>query len=158
MITVHVHTVDHFINTLQEEGLVNVVRQPSLTFARVEKFENPKCACDALDNIIIHDDSVYVKKESHDVVGYTGYSLPNDCKPREIVVILTWLLRFQFKTFKTCVGDKGLVRTLGAGWFRKKDLGCCECYTLTGDPIFMLQKTLLSPYRKGPNLESVTLE
>lgn len=149
MLTIYMREPYSFVKFLQTYNCLILAPIPLDEYARIEKSDS--CACQR--DIVICNDTVTVKKNHHCTISYSGYILPDDITERETVVIVTWLLRFQFKTFKTKKGE----RTLDFDKFIKKDLNCCESYTMKDDPVFMLGKILVSPYGVGELLEKVTV-
>lgn len=114
------------------------------------------CACPTRDFLAIRDRRITVKRDQHQVLGFPTYALPNDCTFEETVVIAAWVLRRRFKTFKTCILNGSLHRYLEVGECFKVEKGeCCETYILVRDPVFMLKSIVVSPFGKGPTLESV---
>lgn len=146
---------------------VSVLTDPYALFDRTDT-----CACPTRNGLAIQGRSLLVRNHQHTVVGFPLYALPPDCTREETHVIVTWLLRHRFKTFQHAIVEGGpyakeplnrhpetLKRTLGnQSLFKKEPRGpCCEKYTLETDPVFMLKSIVLSPYGKGPTLESVCL-
>lgn len=151
MLAVYTSTHIPFLNALQEENLIQLVSKPTEDFVRIEKFENPSCACDAIHQIVIDNDSIIVEKNKYNIVAHPGYALPEDISDREIVVCITWLLRFRMKAFTF----ENFKRELKFDFFKIHDLNCCKRYTLKEDPVFLLEKNVVSLYGVGPTLEYV---
>lgn len=115
------------------------------------------CACPTRDGLAVRDRSLIVKRHTHPASGYPVYALPEDCSLEESVVIVTWLVRYRFKTFRSRIQNGTLERSLESpGWFQKTPCGnCCDLFTLNTDPVFLLKPIVVSAYGKGPTLESV---
>lgn len=146
-----------FLNNAFESGLVDMVTltDPYALFDRTKK----SCACGTRNNLSIQGRTISVGM--HQAFGFPLYALPVDCTFEETYVIVTWLLRYKLLTFKTKIVNGSLQRSLDRNtWFiAKKNRNCfCTNYTLIKDPVFMLSKIVLSPYAKGPVLESVVID
>lgn len=139
---------------LANAGFLKMVplTEPYALFGRTET-----CSCSSLHSLVLRGRSIIIKRNTHQALGYPVYALPPDCTLEETVVAVTWLCRNKFKTFKTRIVNGSLTRSLESNcWFSRTDFSdCCEMYTLLTDPVFMLKSIVVSPYGKGPTLESV---
>lgn len=135
--------------------LVRLVPAPTEPYALFDRTDS--CACSTRHALAIQGRSVLVQQNQHVVLGFPLYALHPDCTLEETCVIVTWLFRHRLKTFQSAIVEGSLQRTLGTRTLFQKTLygECCERYTLLKDPVFMLKSIVLSPYGKGPNLESV---
>lgn len=145
-----------FLDPAFEEGLVDIVcmTDPHALFDR----PGP-CACNTRDKLAIRGRTIFVKKSHHQASGFPYYALPKDCTFEETYVIVTWLVRNGLKSFRSRVVEEKEVtyfqRTLDTNfWFKVTDKSCCDCFTLVKDPVFFLQQIVLSPFGKGPVLET----
>lgn len=143
-----------FLNLATE--LVSLVPAPvdNSSFALFDR--TVKCACGTRDGLAVRHWTLFVKK-NNPLLGFPLYALPPDCTFEETVVIVTWLTRFRFKTFQSIVEEGWFYRTLESDTvFRSVSCGdCCQSFILERDPVFMLNSVILSPFGKGPTLESV---
>ena len=150
----------NFLDLAFEEGLVDIVHptDPHALFDRSQS-----CACDTRDKLAIRDRTVIVKKNHHQALGMPFYALPEDCTFEETYVIVAWLIRHKFKSFISKIDKETNVfrRTIETNcWFVEKihSNDCCTCFILVNDPVFLLRKIVLSPFGKGPVLESCLIK
>lgn len=146
----------NFLDLAVEEGLVDIVypTDPHASFDRVVG----SCACDTRDKLGIRGRTVVVKKNHHRALAFPCYALPDDCTFEETYVIVTWLVRNRLKSFRTRIVNGSLHRTVDSNfWFVVESTpdGCCDSFVLENDPVFFLRRIVLSPYGRGPVLESV---
>lgn len=113
------------------------------------------CACHTRDCLALRGRTVTTRKNHHEVAGFPMYALPEDCTTEETAVVVAWLYRSRFHTFKCTVKDGIMRRYLATGGlFREAPTACCVTYTLDHDPVFMLKTMVVSAHGKGPTLES----
>lgn len=154
-----------FLDQAFEEGIVDIVypTDPHAAFDRPEP-----CACTTPDKLAVRGRTIFVKKGHHEASAFPHYALPKDCTIEETYVIVTWLVRNSWKSFRARVvrekvKKNGKVeevmhfrRTLETNiWFRvsSTDENCCDRYTLIRDPVFFARQLVLSPFGKGPVVE-----
>lgn len=146
-----------FLDAAEFVNLVPRLAEPYALFGRTET-----CSCVTRNSLALSGRSVLIRRNTHQALGYPLYALPEDCTAEETVVVVAWLCRNKFKTFKTRVANGSLQRSLESDcWFRKTDRTdccCCETYTLVRDPVFMLKSIVVSEYGTGPTLESVLMK
>lgn len=151
-----------FLDPAFEERLVDIVylTDPHALFDRPSP-----CACNTRDKLAIRGRIIFVKKSHHQACGFPYYALPEDCTFEETYVIVAWLVRNSLKSFRSRIVSKVVKkkmvrhfeRTLETNiWFSvtSNEENCCDCFTLTKDPVFFLKKIVLSPFGRGPVLES----
>lgn len=129
------------------------------SFALFDRITHPSgggCACGTRNGLAVRHRTLFVQKNKP-LLGFSLYALPPDCTFDETVVVVTWLTRFRFKRFRSVVERGWFYRTLESeSFFRVSDYGeCCRMFALEEDPVFMLKSIVLSPFGKGPTLESV---
>lgn len=129
---------------------------PSLTEPHVRFERTDGCACSTRDLLAIKGRSIITGINKHLASQYPLYALPEDCTLDEAFMIMAWLLRNKFKSFKTRIVNGSLQRSLESNSYFKNTLhgNCCETFHLKYDPVFMLKSIVLSAYGKGPTLES----
>lgn len=113
------------------------------------------CACGTRDGLAVRGREVLARRNSHPATAHRAYALPPDCEFEETVVVVAWLWRHHFKTFRCNLSDGTLRRDLCSAHHPSRTEGCCERYLMKADPVFMLKSIVLSPYGRGPTLESV---
>lgn len=148
-----------FLNLAAKElvNLVPVAPTDDASFALFDRITYPgRCACGTRNGLAVSHRTLFVQKNNQ-LLGFSLYALPPDCTFDETVVIVTWLTRFRFKKFKSIVEQGWFYRTLESEpFFTVSDCGeCCQTFALEKDPVFMLKSIVLSPFGKGPTLESV---
>lgn len=143
----------HFLDMAFEEGLIDIV-YPTDTYALFDRSES--CACNTRDKLAIQGRTIIAKKNHHQALEFPFYALPNDCTFEETYVAVTWLVRHKFKSFYSELNEKNIFKRCIKTdcWFTVEDAGCCKRFTLNKDPIFLLSKIVLSPFGKGPVLDS----
>lgn len=147
-------------------SLVPAAPSPADPFALFDRSSTTTtCACGTRNGLAVRDRTVLSNNKLP--MGFPLYVLPPDCTFEETVTIVTWLTRFRFKTFRHCVEEGWFYRTLESEpVFRVSssrdddddDEKCCQSFTLDRDPVFMLKTIVLSPFGKGPTLESVLIK
>ena len=146
-----------FLKFAERENIVRIVphlSEPYAVFGRIDS-----CACSTRNSLAIQDRSIILMRNHHSTVSFPLYKLPEDCKFDETFIIVTWLLRYRFKTFHSSLNKEGIFLrflTSASIVFRLKTFStCCDQYTLKDDPVFMLSSILFSPYGRGPVIENV---
>lgn len=136
--------------------LISLVPAPTADepFALFDR--SPTCACGTRNGLALCHRTLLIQRNKT-LLGFPVYVLPPDCTFDETVVSVTWLTRFRFKTFQSTLKEGWYFRTLeNDSFFKVADCGdCCQSFTLEKDPVFMLKSIVLSPFGKGPTLESV---
>lgn len=155
----------HFLNlSAALVRLVPVLEEPYALFDR-----SKHCSCSTRDGLAIRGRFLVVRPELHPVNSFPLYALPEDCTLEETAVVVTWLSRHAFKTFRTqwiqkkkspADNDKSVVmrRSLvGASEIFEKTVLPDKCvrYEFKKDPVFLLKSIAVSPYGTGPTVESV---
>lgn len=144
-----------FLNLATElVSLVPAVPDDTASFALFDRPRN--CACGTRNGLAIYHRTLLINR-NNTLLGFPVYALPPDCTLEETVVIVTWLTRFRFKTLKYTINNGWFHRSLETdALFHITECGdCCQSFTLVNDPVFLLKSIVLSPFGKGPTLESV---
>lgn len=150
-----------FLNLAADQlvSLVHAAPTDDASFALFDRIKHSSggCACGTRNGLAVRHRTLFVQKHKL-LLGFSLYVLPPDCTFDETVVIVTWLTRFRFKRFQSVVERGWFYRTVenSESFFRVSDhTECCQMFTLEEDPVFMLKSIVLSPFGKGPTLESV---
>lgn len=142
-----------FLNLAAEERLITIVNQasPYALFDRARK-----CACGTRDDLAIKGRTVAAKKDKHQSLCYPCYALPEDCTFEESFTIVAWLMRNAMNCYYTAAHASAMHRSLHKNkWFQVQSTICCDFFVLKDDPAFMLRGMVVSPFGKGPALQSV---
>lgn len=137
------------------DGLVQLVPEPEDPYALFDR--TATCACPTRDCLALRGRSVVARMHQHQAAGFPLYALPADCTRDETAVVVAWLFRHRFHTFRCRVRDGSLRRSLASGGlFREAptEPACCVTYTLDRDPVFLLRTLVVSAHGRGPTLES----
>lgn len=141
-----------FLDQAFDAGLIDII-QPAEPYALFDRTES--CACSTRDMLAICNRTITVKKDHHQASCFPYYALPEDCTFEETYVIVAWLVRHQLVSFHT---SNQLHRSLKSNfWFTHHLKDCCESFTLTKDPVFMLKTIVLTPYGKDSVIEKCLL-
>lgn len=137
------------------DSFIKIVPEPLDPYALFDRTDT--CACSTRNFLAIRGRCITMKRSEHALLGYPCYALPPDCTFKEAFVVATWILRRRFKSFQRCILDGSLYRHLNGNdcFIKEETFSCCDTQILDRDPVFMLKNIVVSPFGKGPTLESV---